>query len=94
MSVSFCLANPECQSVADVINELTGNFDKIPVDLMGIPGLNPSKQTTLVCLEYSDCNGFNCSGELYGRYVEFSFGLEFCSNPITANISVHERNYF
>lgn len=63
-------------------------FDQIPLTLLPIPGLDPSKKTTLRCYEYPNCNGFNCSGKIYGRDIQFSVNLDYCARPIVANVSV------
>lgn len=82
--------NPECQSLADLINFLKARLDQIPFNLFSIPGFDATKPTTVQCYEYSNCNGFNCSGLAYGRSIEFSFGFDYCSSPITANLSVNK----
>ena len=84
--------NPECQSLADLINSLKKQLDNLSsFQAPLIPGLDPSKNTTLQCHEYSNCNGFNCSGQVYGRHIQFSFNLDYCAKPVTANISVRGR---
>ncbi|EDV27878.1 uncharacterized protein TRIADDRAFT_63597 [Trichoplax adhaerens] len=81
--------NPECQSLSDLINNLKQNFDRIPLSLIPIPGLDPTKPNTLKCYEFSNCTGFNCSGKVYGRQIQFSFDMSYCAKPITAYISAN-----
>ena len=88
MNLIVPTVNPECLSLADLINELKLRFDQIPLNLLAIPGLDPLQRTTLQCYEYSNCNGFNCSGKVYGRDIQFSVNLDYCAHPITANLSV------
>lgn len=80
----------QCQTLADLINEIKRRFDQIPLALLPIPGLDLTKKTTLQCYEYANCNGFNCSGKVYGRDMQFSVSLDYCGNPVVANVSVCE----
>lgn len=85
--------NPECQSFADLINEIKKRFDQIPISLLPIPGLDPTKPTTLQCYEHPNCTGFNCSGQIYGTDIQFSFKLDYCAKPATAQVSVSTSIY-
>ena len=85
--------NPECQSFADIINEIKKNFDRIPLNLLPIPGLDTTKPTTLQCYEFANCTGFNCSGQVYGTHIQFSFDMDYCAKPIKAYLTVSTNPY-
>lgn len=88
LQVAIPTVNPECQSLADIINDVKRRLDQVPLSLLPIPGLNTSLPTTLTCYEYPSCTGFNCSGSVYGTHLQFSFNFDYCLKPISANISV------
>ncbi|RDD36001.1 hypothetical protein TrispH2_011830 [Trichoplax sp. H2] len=79
--------NPECQSLSDLINNLKQNFERIPFSSIPIPGLDPTKPSTLKCNEFSNCTGFNCNGRVYGRQILFSINMNYCAKPITAYVT-------